>query len=292
VRATHYAFLGDALRLAPRASARLRAASRTVISLSAGRYYQAPSYVWLVGDPENARRLIPIEADQLVAGIEHQPVADLKLQVEAYLKRYRHYPARVFRPQSVLAPSGFEDVTTDIPFGLEPLRSVGTGTAYGVELLGQKRLSDIPLFGLASASISRSTFRSLDDMVRPGAYDARFIGTIVVGYRPSAAWELSGKFRVASGLPTTPFVKEGPDAGRLDFTRYNAGPRLPTFHALDVRVDRRWSLQGLQLETYIDIQNVYGRANVSRLEWNSRLGAVDTEESLGVLPTIGINLEF
>jgi hypothetical protein len=118
------------------------------------------------------------------------------------------------------------------------------------------------------------------------------LGNLVVGWRPGREWELSGKFRVATGLPTTPFSEQGPDAGRLDFTRYNEGPRLPTFHALDLRVDRRWSFRGIQLDTYIDVQNVYGRSNVTNYEWNYRIGLPEPNSSLGVLPTIGIDVEF
>ena len=90
----------------------------------------------------------------------------------------------------------------------------------------------------------------------------------------------------------TPFIESGPEAGRLDFTRSNAGPRLPTFHALDVRVDRRWSFRGWQLDVYVDVQNVYGHKNVSQYTWNPRTGEVEPNDSLGILPSIGVNVEF
>ncbi len=192
----------------------------------------------------------------------------------------------------MLAPSGFEDVTNDIPFGLEPLVSQGTGRAFGIEALLQKRLSDIPLYGLVSLSLGRSEFEGLDGVERPGAFDTRFIGTILAGYRFNPRWELSGKFRVASGQPTTPFITSGLLAGSLDFSRYNAGPRLPAFHALDIRVDRRWSFRSWQLVVYLDVQNVYGRTNVSQIRWNAQEQRVEDDEALGILPSIGVNIEF
>jgi hypothetical protein len=208
------------------------------------------------------------------------------------VKRYGDYPARVFRPQAVLAPSGFEDATNDIPFGLEPLGSVGQGLVYGAELFLQKRLSAIPVYGLASIAVARAEFESVDGIRRPGAYDGRVIGNLLAGWRINRAWEVSGKFRLATGLPTTPFIESGPNTGQLDFRRYNAGPRLPTFHALDIRIDRRWSFRGWQLDVYLDVQNVYGRPNVSQYIWNPRIAAPEANESLGVLPTIGVNVEF
>ena len=292
VRLDYYGFLNDALRGAPRLGLRAQATPTVSMHLSAGRYHQAPSFIWLLGDESNGARLDPIESDQVVIGVEGQPRADTRLQLEFFYKQYRNYPARVFRPQAVLAPAGFEDVTTDIPYGLEPLNSEGEGRVYGAEFLAQKRLSSLPFYGLLSATLSRAEYTSLDGVTRSGGYDARFLGNLVAGWRPGNDWELSGKFRVATGLPTTPFIETGPATGQLDFAFYNEGTRLPTFHALDLRIDKRWSFRAIQLETYVDVQNVYGRANVTRYEWNYREGVSEPNESLTVLPTIGVNIEF
>ena len=290
-RVDHYDYLSGAWRFSPRASLAVDVGG-PVLRLAAGRYWQPPSYIWLVGDPANPAALKPFFADHLVMGIEQRPRADLKLQLEAYYKRYGDYPARVFRPQAVLAPSGFEDVKSDIPYGLEPLQSEGKGRTWGIEAFAQKRLSAVPLYGLVSASLAWSDFEGLDGISRVGAFDTRFIGNLMLGWRPGASWELSGKFRFATGLPTTPFIISGSNAGQLDFTRYQEGPRLPDFHALDLRVDRRWSWRSVQLVTYLDVQNVYNRQNVSQYTWDDRKQAVTTDEQLGILPTIGINLEF
>ncbi len=292
LRADYYDFLRGSFRLAERMGVAYRVGRNSELRLNRGRYYQAPSYIWLLGDPRNIETLEPIRATHLGLGFEQLLRADLRFQIEGYHKTYRDYPARTFRPQAVLAPSGFEDVTNDIPFGLEPLVSQGTGRAFGVEALLQKRLSDIPLYGLVSLSLGRSEFEGLDGVERPGAFDTRFIGTVLAGYRFNPRWELSGKFRVASGQPTTPFITSGPLAGSLDFSRYNAGPRLPAFHALDIRVDRRWSFRSWQLVVYLDVQNVYGRTNVSQIRWNAQEQRVEDDEALGILPSIGVNIEF
>jgi len=291
VRWDHYDYLGAATRVAPRVHIALDL-GRTTLTAAAGRYWQAPSFIWLAGDPSNAGSLRPFRADQVVLGVERLLRADLRLQAEMYYKRYGDYPARVFRPEAVLAPAGFEDVKSDIPFGLEPLSNQGKGRAWGAELFLQKKLSAVPVYGLVSVSLARSEFTGLDGVERAGAFDARVIGNLLLGWRPNPRWELSGKLRVASGLPTTPFVTSGSGAGRLDFTRYNAGGRLPAFHALDLRADRRWNWRGVQLITYLDVQNIYNRRNVSQLAWNERKQRVEQDESLGVLPSVGVNLEF
>ncbi len=291
LRADRYGFLDGALRTSPRLGARYALGERTALTASAGRYWQTPSFIWLVGDPSNAT-LKPFRADQAVLGVERLLRDDVKLQFEVYAKGYAQYPRRLFRPQAVLSPSGFDDVTSDIPFGLEPLAAVATGRSYGAELFVQKQLSDVPLFGLASVSVARTTFDDVNGVARAGSFDTRAIGNVVVGWRPNPKWELSGKFRIASGLPTTPFITTGPNAGRQDFTQWNEGERLPVFHALDVRVDRRWSLRRVQLVGYFDIQNVYGRENVSGLQWDQRTQRVERNTSIGLLPSIGFSIEF
>lgn len=291
LRADYYGFLDSGLELSPRFGLGVDVGKRSTIGVSAGRYVQPPSYIWLIGDPANPDRLRPFKSDQAVLSFSHLPRPDLQVRLEGFVKRYSDYTARMWRPQAVLSPAGFENVTYDIPFGLEPLVSSGSGRAYGGELFVQKKLSEIPLYGLVSLSVSRSLFRGLDEIDRPGAYDTRVIGTTLVGYRFNAAWEVSGKFRVASGRPTTPFIDEGPQSGRLDFSRYNE-LRFPTFNALDIRIDRTWNFRTVRLEVYLDVQNIYGRQNVDELFWNPRTGEAEPEESLGILPSIGVNVTF
>ena len=292
-RVEHYGYLGDgATRVSPRLKVAATVDDRTTVTANLGRLWQGPSFIWLAGDAGNADRLRPIRADQASLAVQRILRPDLKLQLEGYWKRYGNYTTRLFRPQAVLAPAGFEDATSDIPFGLEPLSSAGEGESYGVEALAQKRFSEIPLYGLVSLSANRTRFRGLDGIERPGSFETRFIGTAIAGYRFGPKWELSGKLRAATGRPSTPFVTTGAAAGTLDFTRFNAGPRIPAFAALDVRVDRRWSFARWQLVTYLDVQNVTGRQNVDQFEWDPRLGRAVTNTSLGVLPSIGVNIEF
>ena len=57
-------------------------------------------------------------------------------------------------------------------------------------------------------------------------------------------------------------------------------------------MDRRWAFSGLQLDVYLDVQNVYNRRNVTDVFWNPRTQQPEFNESLGILPSIGVNFEF
>ncbi len=291
VRGDWYGFAENAVRWAPRLSAAYSSDAKTTWSLAAGRYWQAPNFIWLVGDPDNASSLRPFRADHLVAGVTRLVGDDLKVQLEVYGKRYGDYPTRVFRPQAVLSPSGFDDASSDIPFGLEPLTSAGTGSSFGAELFVQKKLADSPFYGQAAISVNKTTFRALSGGSTRGAFDTPLLGNGVVGWRPNARWEVAARVRGATGLPVTPFVLTGERAGTLDFIRYNA-ERLDAFFAADVRVDRRFIFGGRQLIGFVDLQNITGRANQGAPQWNPRLRAPERSEGIGLLPTIGLNWEF
>lgn len=293
-----YPYLDEKVVVAPRASVSYNLTPSSAIAVSGGRYYQSPQFIWFVGDPRNTN-LAPLRADQAVLSYQWRASEDLNVRIEGYYKRYGNYPGRIYRPQAVLSPSGYDDIYNDIPYGLEPISTTTSGTAYGIELFLQKRLSVIPVYGLASISFNRTRFAGLDGTERPGAFDTSIFGTIAAGWRPDPVWELSSKLRVSTGLPTTPYIttseratETGFPIGALDFAFYNAGPRLPFFYALDVRMDKRWFFDGWQLITYIDVQNATGMRYVSGYRWNPRTNLVEEQRSIGILPSIGLNVEF
>lgn len=292
-RMEYFSMTPQNLYFSPRASFIYFINPMSSIIASAGRYYQSPMYIWLIGDAMN-ENLEAMQSDQLVLGYEHTPLQDVKVQLEVYHKWYNNYPARVWRPQAVLAPSGFDDISNDIPYGLEPLASEGKGTSYGAELFIQKKLTpQIPIYGLLSLSWSKTEFTSIDGIKRAGSFDSRWIFNVAMGWRINPKWEISSKFRLATGVPTTPYVPAGEiNAGELDFSQFNAGERLPLFHALDFRIDRRWNFTNFTLVTYIDVQNAYGRENASGYRWDLRTQRGELQSSLGLLPSIGVSFEF
>lgn len=286
-RLEYVSYVKDKWLFSPRFSILYQINDVSAISLSGGRYYQSPSKIWLIGAPTN-NSLNAIRSDQIVLAYDHTPLEDVKVQVEVYHKWYSKYPARLWRPYAVLSPTGFDDLTNDIPFGLEPIVSEGKGYSRGFEIFIQKKLSEIPLYGILSLTISESKFKSLKGDYRPSSFDSRVIFNLAIGYRLNQEWEISSKFRIASGQPTTPFLPNG----EYDWENYNLGERFPAFHALDLRIDKRWNFAHYTLITYLDIQNLYGRKNVSNVKWNPRTQSIEYGRSFGVLPSIGVSLEF
>jgi hypothetical protein len=230
-------------------------------------------------------------ADQYILGVEHLLRTDFKVRLEGFLKEYGNYPASVDRPYLVLANTGggFGGAEDNFAsFGLDPLVSEGTGRSYGVELLLQKKLSEIPLYGLASVTLSRNAFTALDGIERSGAYDQQVILNLTAGYQFDDRWEASMKFRFATGRPYTPFTS----TGTQNVSEYNS-LRVAAGHGLDIRVDRRWNFSSWNLIAYVDIQNIYNNKGSGSVRWNAREQRVESNENaIGILPSIGVSAEF
>jgi hypothetical protein len=289
-RLDYFNLIEQQLALGPRASMRYGLSDLTTLSLSGGRYFQSPSYIWLLSNSANTR-LEHVRVDQIVLGAEHLLQADLRLRVEGYVKMYSDYPASSERPYLVLANTGagFGGAEEGFSsFGFDNLVSAGEGRSRGVELLVQKRLSEIPLYGIFSLSYSRTDYTAINGVERPGSFDQRIILNLSGGWKIDENWEIGTKFRYGTGQPYTPFLPNG----AADYTAFN-GQRLPDFHSLDLRIDRRWNFNGWNLVTYIDVQNVYNRKNVQAYRWDPRNSRIESSGgAIGILPTIGVSAEF
>jgi hypothetical protein len=288
-RLDYFDLIKDKLIVAPRIAATYALSPTVDLNASVGRFYQAPSYIWLIANPVNTN-LKFVGADQYIVGINYLLLADTKFTVEAYVKKYFIYPVSLSRKYLVLANTGAGFGGSQegfASFGLDPLGSAGTGQSTGLEFLAQKKLSEIPCYGTVSVSYNESGFTALDGVKRPSSFDQRWILNVGGGYVFNAQWEFSAKFRFVTGRPYTPYDQGGMQTDVL----YNT-LRLNANHSLDVRVDRRWSFGNWSLDTYIDIQNIYNRKPIDVPVYNVRTGRIEQTSSIGILPSIGVSAQF
>jgi hypothetical protein len=290
-RTDYFSLIANPTVFAPRLGLTYEAGPRTKFTASAGRYYQSPSYIWLMTNPYN-RALNQLGMNQYVGGVEVFLQSDLRLSVEVYSKNYFNYPVSLTRPYVVMINAG-EDVT-DIAdaytaFGLDFLQSLGKGRARGIDLLLEKKLSDTPLYGRASLSISRSLFTALDGVERPSDNDQLFIFNAGCGYILNEKWEFTGTFRYSSGRPYAPI------ASTSFFLRsiadYNTA-RTEANHRLDVRISRRWDTDPIRLSSYLDIQNLYNLPWSGVPFYSDRDKRLELPPSTGIVPSVGIIAEF
>jgi hypothetical protein len=290
IRLETFEALGDAVETGPRGGIEFRLSPKARLSLSAGRYHQHPELVTVVAVPQNAS-LAPIEADHLVAGMKYEPQPGLLMSAEVYRKWYRSYPVSLQYPQLTLANHGSEFNTSDLL--LLPMSSAGEGRAQGLELFLKKRLNG-GWYGQIAYSFSRTEQAALDGEFRRGSFDTPHVLTAVGGYQVGERWEVSGRFTLASGRPyTPPLMPDSVEQNRLiyDVGRLNA-EHLPVFHRLDVRVDRKFRFFGGNVSLFAEMQNLYNHRSVIEYSWNQKTRELYAEKQLGLLPVVGINVEF
>jgi len=285
LRYDYFGFINKKNYISPRVSLVYQLSKVFNFSLAYGTFYQSPSYVWLVANDQN-RNLKDINSKHYIAGIEYLFSPDLRMTLEAYYKDYSDYPVSTIRPYLILANNGGNFEKTD-QFGLEPLVSAGTGYSKGIEFFMQKSLTK-NFYGTISFSLFEAKYKALDGIERRSNFDNKFLFTIVGGYKIAESWEFSSKFRLAGGRPYTPI---NPSDGTQLVSEYNTAD-LPDYSRLDIRLDKKWNFKNWTLVTYIDIQNILNKKNITDYQWNKYTRQIETDVSIGLLPTIGINTMF
>ena len=108
-------------------------------------------------------------------------------------------------------------------------------------------------------------------------------------------WSLGFRWRLVSGNPSTPrdgAVYVVDDGTYAPVPGERNSERMPPFHQLDLRVDKRWILDNWMLTAYLDLQNVYNRANPVGYSYNFDSTERRTSQSLPIIPIIGLKGEF
>jgi TonB family protein len=212
-------------------------------------------------------------------GTEQQITRQVDLSVEGF---YKQLDSLVARAPSVNG-SGF---TYD---------NQGSGYVLGAEFLLRYR-PDARFFGWLAYTLSRSTRRnSPDEPLTLFQYDQTHILTALGSYRLGRGWEFGARFRVISGPLDTPCsggIYSGAAGSYACLSGQAFSERLPTFHQLDLRVDKRWDFQTWKMSMYLDILNVYNHGNVEALEYNYNFTQRIYQTGLPLIPSLGIRGEM
>jgi len=179
--------------------------------------------------------------------------------------------------------------------GSEGYENIGTGKTYGLEALLRYRF-DGRLFGWAAYTLSRSTRKEgPTEPERLFEYDQTHNLTVLASYALGRGWTLGSKFRYTTGSLYTPCHGGVLNAAAGAYACRSGEPlseRLPAFHQLDVRVDKKWAFDAWNLTAYLDLQNVYNRSNAEAMDYNYNYAQSTTVSGLPLLPNIGVRGEF
>lgn len=288
LRADYSNALKEQIAISPRFMLQYNFTETDNIAFNTGIYYQSPSYIWLAASDQNS--LEYIKAIQYILSLNHRYASNTSSRLELFYKKYSDYPVSMIRPYLTMANTGSKFSGKDegfASFGLEPLTSRGTGEAYGAEYTIERSFPEEGINLLFTSTYCRTFYVALDGIKRPGSFDQVWNIKVLASADLGKAWNAALRFRYAGGAPMTPYNSDGTQ----NIEKYNSA-RFEVNHALDARIYRVWNLGSLVLNTYIDIQNVYNRKNRSYMRWDYETGQVARDQVIGILPTVGVNIEF
>jgi hypothetical protein len=68
--------------------------------------------------------------------------------------------------------------------------------------------------------------------------------------------------------------------------------RLPLFHQLDLRIDKRWQIKNARISAYLDVQNVYNNPSVEGTVYNYDFSRSQYQTGVPILPSLGMRVEI
>ncbi len=247
--------------ISPRLAASLLLTESVKLNASVGRYYKIPTYT-VLGYQNNGvyanQSADYTQSDHYVAGVEYLPWEGARFTLEGFYKLYENYPVALIDSISLANKGGDFNV-----LGNEPVTTVGEGRSYGVEFQFQQKFTK-KVFAILSYTYFKSEFTNLDGKYYPASWDNGHLLSFIGGYKFKRNYELGVKFRYQGGAPYTPFDGAASQlnyattgTGILDYSRFNT-QRLAGFHAMDIRIDKKWNFNKWALDVYLDVTNVYG----------------------------------
>jgi outer membrane receptor protein involved in Fe transport len=277
----------------PRISARYQLPRKLAVTAAVGLFHQEPFFSDLVTSTGGNPSIRHERTMHASAGLAWQAREGLSLELTGF---YKHLWRRV-APSSQLI--WLEDRVTP-----ENLANHGKGRIYGGELLIKKKPDrDCPrflklekCFGWVSYTLMRSERQDGPGKAwRLFDFDQTHILTIILSGAWKKGWEFGFRFRLASGNPTTVLsggIYDADTDAYIGIPGTRNAERLPLFHQLDLRVDKKWVFKKWMLSLYLDIQNVYNYRASEFVQYNFNYTQRGYVSGLPIIPSIGIKGEF
>ncbi|MEM6830549.1 MAG: TonB-dependent receptor, partial [Bacteroidota bacterium] len=222
--------------------------------------------------------------------------------IEGFYKKYNDYPVSL--TDSVSLANLGADFSV---LGNEPVASVGLGRTYGVEFLAQKKFTS-NFYGILSITLYNSQFTGFDqNTYTSSTWDNGTLLTFTGGYKFGNNWELSARVRYLGETPTAPIDQAATLANYpaivRDYSRQGE-QRLDPFNQTDIRLDKKWNLNGFTLDVFFELQNAFGQqtpqeplfglvrndnGDIANPRALTEIENIDTSQ---VLPTLGIVIDF
>jgi hypothetical protein len=255
----------------PRLHLRARVAGEVWLKAAVGRFAQMPSLPLGVAGMEafGLAQFGPQTSLGGSLGVEMPVVAGVRLDSALFGSQ--------MRVTDIRSTEQLTNVLRDNYFELRNARS------YGVEVM-LERPSTYPLSGWIAYTLSYSQ-REVDYVYGPSDWDQRHVLNLVVNQKLGRGWLAGGRVHYHTGrIQTVTDWYGGTGAERV---------RLPPFYQLDLRLEKKWTLDDYFLTAYAEFANLTMTREVYGYTRRFADGSERREQSFKiVLPSLGVRAEL
>jgi len=251
-----------------------------------GQYHQPPSLLQTSAQVGNTT-LTSENSIQYLLGLEYKPTKALRISADGF------YASEA----NVIVNSTLTVASTTGPGRVPAVFSNGgSGETRGFELFVQQDLwKNMEGWLYYTFSVSDlSTTASTSEVLSP--FDQTHVLGTVLSYALPRGWKVRSRFQYATGFPTTAITGSVFDSSTNSFVTIpgtTLGTRTPAFSQLDARVDKSWEFRRAKLSAYVDVRNVYNRANTATpYSYNYDYSQKYARTELPILPMVGVRADF
>jgi len=260
----------------PKLATRVDVHDMVTLKAMAAIAHQPPNSV-VTAPPFGDPTLPPNKAYQASLGVEVRPAKGWEISVEGF---YNHFA-------DLLQGSQSTNALDSTLFGSDL-----SGRSFGAEILIRKKFGDW-VYGWLSYTISRTERKSGPN--EPWVLfnqDQTHILNLAWTFVLPDEWSIGARFQLTSGNPYFPVegAKFDADSGSYRPRNSYTQGRLPFFHRLDLRIDKRIRYDTYFIDIFLDIQNVYNQMNPETLEYSFDYSIVRNGQGLPIIPTLGVRI--
>ncbi len=265
----------------PRFSVRWQAFPKTALKAGIGLFHQPPDIAMgnaQYGNPD----LELMSAIHYSVGIEQRFLENFEVGLEGFYKDLR----RVFMDSGDM-------IERDGKMVPERFSNDATGRVYGMELEIKHHPTE-RFFGWLTYTLMRSE-RTANGVTRLFDYDQTHILTLVGSVHVGWGVDIGLRFRLTSGNPTTPVVGASYEADSdlyIPLFGKQNSVRMPLYHQLDLRIDKKWQWKYLAFTLYLDVQNAYNAKNTEGYVYSYDYKQKEPLPGLPIIPSLGLKLEL
>lgn len=298
IRGDHFG-LSQQWTLDPRLAIHEHLPHEITLTQSIGTYHEPPLITDY--DPIFMRKtpMLGSKATQAALGAKMIVGDDKELSATVYYQDLEQLPVDVVTGATPISANGGEQSggvlgiareLLDSEFGSYTYReAIGTGHAYGLELIARKTLGQ--LTGWLAFTYARSFRTTPGQPELPYVLDQPHALTLVATYSINPRWRIGGRLRYATGNPFTPVAGASYNPDTMKYTAID-GPflseRLPAFFQLDLRVDHVWHRSYGTFDLFLDVQNATWRDNAEGVTYSKDYATRHYTGGFPIFPALGV----